>query len=521
MRQPLDTTSIQIDSQVIADDSDTSATLHLDIDKHERGMPVTEFEFKRKWKKLLEVVNAGYLPPTFSSVETKSGNQSRTSQVILLYTKDGAGLTISLNQYGSSHGGKAKFYLGMRGSPTKLLSGQNLRELNGNELVEELQEKHGLSEFMSTSISPFILFHRCVKKMDGEGFFSDEEARSILSGNLTVRSIGFATYEDFSKDRDLLMKTIRAAYCTQTFEGEGELRTLGSFFGVEKASFFEKMDSEGNKQLESVTITKSTRRDKTHKDEYFSQAIYLKPQEIEAKKETSGKKNMSEFKKLNSEDQDMLKTSHVRIDNVFYKEELLGWVKLLAGKDRVDDGNVWLTDLDYLFHSKENIRNMIRQARTGLGMRTILMAPDRSWIGKFVDVPYHQATESEIRLVKEWLTSTEDTFKVGDGDRYRTANGLYDKYYLDLNLPPRFYTNLSYIRAMYWATEEETEILKHRTLGIKGLGTSPEKADEIALRLAKRSNKTLNFIRSQANLVLPYRRKAALFKSGLLRLGEK
>lgn len=441
------------------------------------------------------------------------------------YHKNGGTLGLELDSRYSS-----QFYVGISGSPTKLLSGQNLIDdmtCYGEALIDKIRSRSSCSRFEAISVAGFILVQATFKKVLGEDFFSKVEMKKILGRRITVRAIGFASYEKFGETAEEKTRALNllAALTSSTIESKED----GRLVNIQLISLFDStLTSErngmGNMKSgydgNNVTVTvKKTKRDGTL---ICTQSIYDKEIEVEEKKgKRSGRGNYSVD--LSPTDRVNLST-HVRVDNVFHAAHLVSWVKafnLASGQkapDRVQDKSasssvIYLDEFAPLFDSKENIRVMVQHMRSELGLRAVLLSPSVKKIERLVYSDSSYLSADDRVALKEWIedrslkfvrsrrgfSSTWSSKFITLSDAAR--KDLLTKDFLDVSAPFVFYMHLDAARANFGLTVSERADWRQGTLNMK---IDTDQMRSLNAKMHASITGTILFLRSSVQMdVLP------------------
>jgi hypothetical protein len=477
--------------QIIHDEANSSVS--SDSVQIDRQLPITSIEFERKWLLLERIVALRSLGKQFVRVERNSSEKASTKLELVLFTEDGAGLTVNLVAYGN--GKNRVCYFGTRGSPTKLFSGQNLLEIKESNGVDTLALKLNCSKFEAMSLYGFWLFFKAVKEQFQDDFFTQEERTKLRQRKVGVYSVGYATYEDFGNNRDQIFSLLVAV--TSKFPVQRSMISLTEMYGV-KATSFGKQSSDGSLDKLTTLVLKKYADGKS----LCSQTLYLKEKEVEAKSNSfSGKKNKSLMDKIGVK---QLET-HVRFDNVFYAPYLKRWLNAV-GSSCSEDSSVTLDEISPLFSSNENIKTMVSAMKQEMGLRTLLLAPTLERISFLATGDRSPLSKEEKLLLQKWF-AVECIVKddrlhwecfTASNERSvaRLAQRMFVEEYLDLSLPVFLYGQLDALRMHYCATVDEQNSLNHATLGYTGFESKIKLSPEIQSRLKLGIRKDLKTLRA-------------------------
>jgi hypothetical protein len=469
----------------IHDESNTS----IGVEEITRRMEISQEQFDSKRAMLLamarmpkrEVAEKSSL---FKSIEVKSNPDNLAKLEIALFTADGAGLNVTLTKYGDN-----VHYFGTRGSPTKLLTGQNLIPVKDNQRVDKIVERLGCTRFEARTVVTFYMIRRLVRELLGKQFFSAEELRQIEACDTGVYSIGFATWLSMGQRRHDYFGLL-AYLCEAKISVCGmEFGLLSSFMKTHAQVWRDSPDTKADDSSdEHVNRTEQggirigyptgvLLQKKKHGVVAYSQMLYLKDAEVAAKSGfpgASGLRNAEMLRKLSAAQQEELGTL-VRVDNTFYKGYIRLWLDSLehitGGKDiKTDHRRLSTRDAAPLFDKPGIIKDMVSAMSIDLGLRTLLGAPTLARIEALIEREDSPLPEGAKELLRRWaqIDSSVDAkagvgarivwdlvdWKVGSERRNRaTALMLYKDYFLDITLPYDFYRYLNEKREEYFYDE--------------------------------------------------------------------
>lgn len=376
-----------------------------------RVVPIAATEFNRKLRLILDMVrlvqDKKKMKGKFSGITLKS--HSDTLVRADLYSREGGVLSIELRKY------QGKFFSGINGSPTKVLSGQNLINDLGSEMetkIESLMTSRGLTRFEAVSILGFLLLHSHVKEvLNGQKYFNAEELKKIVTGKVSVHSVGFASYEKFGADKNTKATALHwlAALSSSTVQMKSDDNVP---VNIQLISL---LDSTLTATLRGVTtkngydgmnVSVTIRKTMNDGSILCEQTIYDKETEVLDKQDKpTGRGNMIALTGLNSEDRRSLDV-HVRVDNIFFKGYLIDWIRQYAGHFslEVDLTQAYIHDLSPLFDSPTNIKFLVAHMRNELGLRSLLMAPTTRELDWLMG-DQSPLDKDLIRKLEEWRNS--------------------------------------------------------------------------------------------------------------------
>lgn len=445
-----------LNNAVIYDESNSS----IETEVH-RQLEISEEEWAPKKRVLQTLMSKTKLKGRFVKCECTVEN--RQLYGVSLMTKDGASLHLQLSKYGNG-----SCYLGTRGSPTKLLTGQNLVELRDHEEIERTMARIGCTRFEAMSIVGFMLAF-VAAKANGCILFTEEERKKIRDREIGVYSIGFATYMDFGVERDARLHWL-AYLANSTVNMCGDTWSMGEFMGVQVEVWRTDLGTREKGWNGRCTGVLLKRSDSRHTQ--YSQLIYLKEAEIEAKKHGSGSGNYDQIGKLTTVDRKSLGDRLVRIDNVFYRNYITAWLNA-AGIQVGVAGKPTIKECASLFDDTALVRRMCAAMSVELGIRTLVGAPS----SREIEIIKSRATGLEAAILAKWST-TKVTVEQGrlewelpytkstnDQEVVKTLN---QKYYLDLSLPIDFYVHLDRIRQEFFYTTDDAAAMSYEAIGYTG-----------------------------------------------------
>mgnify|MGYP003434218000 FL=1 len=453
-----------------------------------RNLSITKEEYYRKVAMLRKLVSRKNLTGGSGFVSCKQADD-KDGKIdhydVEFYTRKGASLTISLSKYQDK-----TYYFGTMGSPVKILTGQNLVEHAEEQKVSRLAGKLRCTLFEARSLYGFFMIRDCVKAEIGEDLFTTQEARDIRQRNISVFSVGFATYRNLGPRRDEMFHTM-CVMAKHAIVSGGTETPLAYYLGSSVVGL-PKDDGSENHQYTSLLIQKKIRNAIGLK-----QMIYLKDKEIEAKVAGSGAENhrvMTE--ELSTAQRREVDTTMLRIDNVFMRGYLRQWLGHLAKAEgrkvvdeEVDDNdndkkNIMLSEIAHLFDNRNLVLDMSRLMTHELGVLPKLMGSPTLARIRFLaysDNPKNPTSQEERELLKLWAKEFRCTI-VGnnkrpqkpevksilgtDKTRRKVAQRILDEYRIDLTVPFDYYVYLDELRLRVFVPNEYAlEYSHHATQG--------------------------------------------------------
>ena len=333
-------------TQAIHDESNSSVgdngNMILDKDSAEvhRQIEITREQYSKKIKKLKEIIRKstkGKLKNNRIFTYCKEGEPKLDRYDCAFYTDKKAVLKISVRKYNGD-----KFYLGTQGSPVKILTGQNVVEHSEELRVTALAKTLKCTKFEARSIFGFYMLRDCVQEELGEPLFTEEEETDINNRNISVYSIGFATYMDLGEDRDQKFHTLCAMAGYASYYKETNV-PLAAHLGVSVKCFPEHGSHPTKHQYQSLLIQK-----KIGGSLSVTQMMYLKDLEVLQKDDHSGKENSRVIQEVLTPQQKRELRTMVRIDNVFFRSYIRQWLRWLSKIEGYEDIEVPPDDRAFL-----------------------------------------------------------------------------------------------------------------------------------------------------------------------------
>jgi hypothetical protein len=481
--------------------------------KSENALSITVDEFERKKKLCLSLDQ----PSLKGDIIGCSMDSASPTQVkISLYAEGGGVLILEVRNYDKNH------YVGISGSPTKVLSGQNLinklSEKNENR-VEQVSKKLNCTRVEAICVVSFGLIQSVFRKNLEVDFFNAEEWEKIRTREVSVFSLGFASYvklgeseSEAKKSLGLLASLASATVTVSALDEDGDNRRLvhqqlislydGTLSAELKGMKTQKSGYDGTSV--SVVLKKTD----NSRSLICSQTFYNKDVEVEDNKDLyTGKGNSEQKKILSDADLERLKT-HVRVDNVFYAPYLSSWLAASVPKGTVLEStgkSILLKEIAPLYDQPLLVHAMIDYMRSELGVRALALSPTITGIRTLCS----KLPASIGKELKRWTDDSSLTAKTSkrgllvDYDfsklqlSYETLELMMTKYYLDLRAPFDFYVHLDSIRSRYLL--DYTDV-RNLALYSSGHEVSTEVIKAIHTKMRASSLEVLSALRS--NLVI-------------------
>lgn len=427
-----------------------------------RNIEVTKEEYAKKLGIMRKLSEKKVLSGYFVSV--KEMIHTNTKLELMFMTDDGAALHVTLHEYPDK-----KRYFGTRGSPMKLLTGQNL-VAQDEDRITALAAKINCSLFEARSVYGFMLIKNVARDNLGvKNFYSEGEVAALRALDISVYSVGYATYVDFGPNRDEDFHLL-VYLMTATINVEGDRFPLAQYMSVVSDNWRDAEVAEGWQGRNTALLLQK----KVNNGTACQQLIYLKEEEVAAKAMTSGKKNHAVLNSLAPKVRAELTTNLVRVDNTFYKDYLKSWLKafdIYPGVNRIT-----IRDVAPLFNDPVKVTKMTQKMSQDLGVRTFLFSPTLEKIDALANHPDSPLTPYQKELMQEWMgrpATVESRGKKGkrivweetlDSSNHKERDAaavLIRDYYLDLRYPITFYNFLNEVRGEYFLSMRDREALAH------------------------------------------------------------
>jgi hypothetical protein len=476
-----------LNDEIIYDECNASITDSSEAEV-ERGVQVTPAEWARKRELLLRLCDTRLSGAVFSLAKKHKVAENKIE--ILLLTKDGASLNVSLFKYSNG-----LCYLCTRGSPTKILSGQNVLPVRDSREVLKLRNRLQCTDFEAKSVLGFYMISKCCKSELGIGntFYTDAEVNALDTLNISIYSLTFATYRSFGRtreERDFNLRLLSRLAVWPTSIGDTDFLLVNYLKVRAKIWKIEGDDTEDGHVVHGKHTGVMFQRTRPDGRILAKQVYYLKEDEIEAKT-NSGQKNREMVLSLPTKLRKDLRDRLVRVDNTFGKEYIKEWLKALTKKEHKD---ITIRDANPLCDSVEFIAAMATMATNDLGLRVLLLGPTIADIRKIEANEDSDLSEGEMKILKEWLLLEVDTApsKTGKGAKlnwtnitsnsmpaWRLNQKLMTRHYFDLRLPFAFYQALNAARADMFVVGKGRQALDADRNNDAGLGSFREELGAI------------------------------------------
>jgi hypothetical protein len=477
---------IPFTDQLIHDESNTSIEVS-DMTKVTRQLGISVKEFERKREVLLSLTNKRlkHVGSEFVGVEIKSNPESVSKLELVLWTKNQAGLNVTMTRYGDK-----VCYLGIRGSPSRLLDGQNVVEtVEESERIQTLMKRLKCGAFEARTVIGFFMIHSVVRKVTGEVFFNKDEQRKIWKRDIGIYSVGYADYIRL-QDRDRYWPYL-AFVCTAQIDVNGEhIGLLESFMNIHASSWRSRnptLNPQGapstrRKRCDPIGPTTSLLlKKKINNANGYYCMLYLKDYEV---KETGKPSNLRALAKMSMSERQEFESELIRVDNVFQNQYLLEWVNAWRKHNELElVSKVTAVTAGCLFDDRNLLRGMVASMRNDLGLRVLLGAPSLKRIHELAANPPIQDTKLNravqlmltrwISMKTTWIQNNPEwesileqkNIGVSERSRREASKWLLVHEYLDLTLPYEFYRFLNRARVRFFQTPEDNEILDNASLG--------------------------------------------------------
>lgn len=501
--------------EIIHDEANSSVEGETEI---HRQLSITKGEYERKIVLFRKLVKLQRITGDFSRAICTLDNENKYE--VTFYTPDGAALTVALQTY---PGGKS--FLGTRGSPTKLLTGQNLIDVKDIARIDSFASKLKCGRFEARSVIGFLMIKNAVKLTLDEKLFTTEESTALKNLDVSVYSVGYATYLDFTKDRDTNFHLL-TYLANAKVNVASDSFPLADFLGVTAREWRADVEKGVSETISGVgwrgRLTGLLLQKKVNNVIAYSQMMYLKEEEIESKAMNSGRRNAEELASLSLSDRSELKNNLVRVDNIFYREYLKMWLTAFGIKH--DGRRITIRDIAPLFESPTLIRNMTHCMSNELGLRTLLMAPTMRKIEDLVVHPKSPLDAKGRAFVARWRESTnaevemspkgsrrivwDSLFEAGDRNNRDLQKKLATDHFLDLRLPITFYRLLNEVRGEFFLTMRDREALADERIGYTGGASLASEAPRVRLEVQEKVRQSILGLKNTLNLPGPESKKS-------------
>lgn len=498
----------QFISQVIHDEA--SASVDISMENVSRELEISESEYVRKKRIMEALCLAGKLNGGFVSCTLEKKKERESTYK--MWTEAGAALTIQLSAYNGN-----KFYLGTRGSPTRLLTGQNVIEMRDLERVRKVTEKLKCTEFEARTVLAFSMVKKTVQMSLKEEMFVHNEWQDIKACRLNVATVGFATYWDFGNKRDEILHLLG-------YLGSYQVNTSGDSFSLLRLigslgckTWRKVVDAGYQGPNQGVSITKYNRD--FDGSRMFYQMMYLKDEEIASKKNVHNERIVADMAEAVAA---AFRERFVRVDNVFFKEYLMQWVKTFrerVGLPALTGTNLLLRDVAHIMDNKQLVWEMCIHGANETGMRLLLQAPTMTQMN---NLNLSKEKEELVEIWKQKCRAHVEQTRNGkvlrwpdvlgsDKNRRELAKELYNEHFLDLRVSYDFYVHLNEARAQYFMTPEERLALSHEMQG-ESDKYSKINIDTTKKRLRTEVNQMIGLLRKNVELTTSSNKKLIVSK---------
>lgn len=489
---------MSLTKQVIHDEANTSVVgdVHKQLD-------ITQKEYERKLSLLRNLIDLGkFGGKKFCSCIVVSEITNRFE--CRLYTHDKAALNLILTRYNDN-----RFFFGTRGSPMRVLTGQNVVEYTEHERVITLAKELTCSLFEARTIVGFELVQECIKdeltkvNKKVKPFFTELELESVYSRKLGVYSIGFARYINFGIDRDDNFHLL-SYLATQEINMAGVKMPLIMLLGNLQATTWEhdkKCDAIGRNT--SLLLQKKSQGTSLS----FQQMLYIKEAEVEQKDSVA---NGAALKNLSVKQQTEME-GMIRVDNTFFKPYIKEWLGFLNPELKKVGGNdLMLCDVAPLFDNPRMIKDMCDIMSHELGIKLLLLAPTPKRIEQIahgLGGTKEALTNGQRSKLQDWIKTCRlklEKTKTGHvkpkwDSSISTANSrlaqlLYNEFCLDIRVPYDFYVHLDHSRGGFHHDELEALASSDAARNFKGRYSEAHRAEEIQARVSVMIDDTLRHL---------------------------
>jgi hypothetical protein len=463
------------------------------VDDSVREVEVSRREFERKSRLLQERAEFSGSSPVFCRVEEDEMKKKRLGERVRTfkcYTHKFGCLVVKMTER------RDVCYVAMSGSPTKLKTGQNIAQCATAE------------SFYRMTTEGMRYLQRDMKLTIKESFFTESEKQKIRAGDVNMYSVGFACYALTFKTKESRNRCMLDLSNLATSRSHSDDRTVqltrmikpdlsATLVGLPEEIGFSGGDTE---DFPSVRFLLSDNHGK-----YVSQTFYLKDVEVRDKYDIENKTgksfstNSNTYDNLTEDEKNFISRS-IRVDTVFYKDEMRKWL------NQPNASVVKLRDIQKLFDDPTFVRRLVTAATREMGIVHLIASPTPSMIEEMFEDRTIPAT---LRTkLKTWWNSKDVLTKGGlkKANVIRPAftdfapedrNWLWSNKLVDVDSAPKFYIDL---RDIQINLKSDLDLIRRRdrfALHIAGyLKERPDydpKTDPVASRVESRQRKMLGY----------------------------
>lgn len=370
-----------------------------------------------------------------------------------LFTREQASMDVSMRTYERTN----LQYLSIRGSPTKIDTGQNLIPRVSKETRDLRRKLGGVRLEEALIVRMYLMLSEVCEVLTGYSLFTNEEVNTITNGGISLKNLTYATFIRFGKNREERDRNFNLLACMM----KAEVQFNG---GSKQVSAFLKRGSEVKVWGDSSEFSRVTGLLIDIKEEKKSVAkvmAYLKDKVVEEKRDGSEKRNAEMMEKSEGMTEDL--TTHVRFDCTFSADLLKTLVKWTTG-DKIEGTGIPLREALNLFASKEQSNQMTRDVLTMAGLPRLIGASSmKSVVRSLRKDEASRALETWMKEEDLWDTNGRLKLsgkqrileqldkKVMDNTELRFAplrKQVWDSFGIDLEIPPQVYSVLDRLRWM-------------------------------------------------------------------------
>jgi hypothetical protein len=503
---------------------ETDNTVQVTTTEVERGVRLDPKEWHKKKDMLQELcdLNKGKLSKGPFTLVKREKNSAANKIVFCFFTRDFASLNVALVRYSDG-----SCFLCTRGSPTKVLSGQNIESVKDHEAVTETRKNLKCTAFEAMSVIGFYLVNECCELSLGRRFFTAKECNRLDNLDIGIYSLTFASEVPFGKtieERNFNLNLL-GELVTSTVKMHGTsfslldyLKVTGKSWNIITEEIAEQVNESGEQSLESSIIRGPNtgvllKKVRSNGLLLVKQMYYLKEEQAVAMG-PSGLKNLEVIKGMSAQARSE-KSLKIRVDNTFGKEYIREWLGVLNAKDSSED--ITIRDANPLCDSLEYLTSMALCATNDLGLRTLMLGPT------IADIRQIEANEdgflnyAELDILGRWLLEPTGVKEVGkkglkldwvnitasDMAAWRLNQKLMMRNYLDLRLPFGFYQSLNVARADHFIQGKGRQALDAARNRDTGKGSFSEELEMHSIESIQKARALISRIRGSVYLPVP------------------
>lgn len=463
------------------------------------------------------MLQLGELTKTRFKRVIKENTKNSTHRLdVCFFTNHNASMNVSLLKYNDG-----RCFLCTRGSPIKILTGQNILDVRDHKVLLSIRQKltesgGSCSDFEAKSVMGFKLLGNCIKKELGISFYTEKELNDLDTLNISVYSLTFALEKPFgssNKDRNENLHLL-AYLATATVEFGNDRFPLTDYLKVNAKNWrMTDDDCEGFVGRNTGVLLSKTRSNSV----LLKQLYYIKELEVD-NKTYSGIVNKDIIESMDPARKNRM-TRSIRVDNTFGKEYLKEWLKARNGREYSD---ITIRDANDLCDNETIILAMASEATNDLGARLLLLSPTIATIRNLLDSERLSALDKEI--LREWIhlpVSVEvksggskklvwDNICARSSSAKRLNERLIETECLDIRLPLKFYMSLNVSRGNFFYSGKEHQAVEADQLGYKQEGSFVDLLPDARKKVMEQVGTSLKTLRNTSVFLPPMSKKHSI-----------